>query len=213
MRGAKVALIAGLTLMAFAIIVTLLRSPLSVAGTNKPSGAANEPIASTVRGATYCQGSEGLPAGTSAIRIWLDDSAGPRVKVVVSSGGHLVTSGQRGSDWIGGSVTIPVAPLNHAVSDATVCVSFPLRDGTVLVQGRKTSAASAAHDGSTRLDGKIWVDYLRPGNRSWASMAEEVARRMGLGRAPAGTWIVLLLLLLVALVCVLATRTILREAP
>jgi hypothetical protein len=213
MRGVRIVLVAGLTLVAIAIVLTLLQAPMSVAGTNKMPGKQEEPIASTEGSATYCQAGETLPHGSSALRIWLDAASGPRVSVVVSSGGHPITSGERGSDWIGGSVTIPVKPLSRTVSGVTVCVSFRLQDETVIAQGNAAPAAIAAHDGRKALGGRIWIEYLRPGTRSWASLAPEVMRHMGFGRAAAGTWIVYLALLLLAAVAALASRLVLRELP
>jgi hypothetical protein len=210
MRSVKVALAAGLALLALAVGLTLLQSPLSVAASNKVPG--NETaIWQTHQGATYCQAHESLPSGVSAIRIWLVAAAGPRVSVVVSSHGHVLTSGSRPSIWVGGSVTVPVKPLPRAVSDVTVCTSFRLGDETIDVQGSVTSAAVAAYDGRTRLYGRMGIEFLRPDKRSWASQALEVARRMGLGRAAAGTWIVLLALALLASIVALVSRMILRE--
>jgi len=213
MRAVKIALAAGLSLLAIALAFTLTRSPASVAGTNRPAERAEEPIAATTHNTTYCQGGEQLPRGTSALRIWLDASAGPRVEVVVSAAGRQIDRGERGSGWIGGSVTVPVRPLGRPVSDATVCASVSLRDETVLAQGNATPASVAARDGSHALAGRIWIEYLRPGTRSWASLASEVARHMGFGRAGAGTWIVFLALALLAAVAVLASRLLLEELP
>ena len=116
MRSVKVALAAGLTLLALAIGLTLLGSPMSVARANRPAGQPEEPVASTTQSAHYCEAGEVLPSGTSALRIWLEAAAGPRVNVAVYSNGRLVTDGHRGSDWIGGSVTVPVRPLSRTVS-------------------------------------------------------------------------------------------------
>jgi len=210
MRSVRVALAAGLALLAIAIGLTLLQSPLSVAAGSRL--AANETaIWQTTRGATYCQSHESLPRGVSAIRIWLDAASGPRVSVVVSSRGRVLTSGSRPSIWIGGSVTVPVRPLPRPVSDVTVCVSFQLDDETIVVQGNITPASVAAYEGPVALHGRMAIEFLRPDTRSWASQALEVARRMGLGRAGAGTWIVLVALALLASVVVLASRVILRE--
>ena len=78
-------------------------------------------------------------------------------------------------------------------------------------QGMPTPAAAAAHDGRRSLGGRLIIDYLRPGTSSWLSLAGEVAHRMGLGRAAAGTWIVFLALALLAAAIVLASRLLLRE--
>lgn len=210
MRSVRVALVAGFTLLGVALLLTLLGSPMTVAATNKaPSGEA--PIGSTSSGATYCQARETLPNRTTAIRIWLDAAAGPRVRAVVYFGGRAIAGGTRGSDWIGGSVTIPVKPLARTVSATTVCVSFQLRDETIVIQGMPSAAVVAAHDGRRPLAGRMAIEYLRPGTRSWLSLATEVARRMGLGRAPGGTWIVLLALALFGTAVTLASRLLLQE--
>jgi hypothetical protein len=206
----KIALGAGFTLLAVALFLTLLGSPLSVASTNKVRGA-EAPLAETTHGASYCQSGEVLPSGTSAIRVWIDAAAGPRVRVVVSQHGRTVASGTRGSNWIGSSVTVPLAPLARTVAGTTVCVSFPLHDEAVIAQGRASAPAVAAREGSKPLAGRIWIDYLRPGTRSWLSIAGEVARRMGLGRAGAGTWVALAALALMACALALASRLALKE--
>jgi hypothetical protein len=201
MRSVKVALVAGLALLTVAIGLTLLGSPLSVAGSNRPPGQPEEPLDTTTSPSnSYCQSHELLPRGTSAIRIWLEAAAGPRVSVAVYSGGRLVTAGRRGSDWIGGSVTVPVRQLAHAVSNATVCVAFALHDETVVVQGSTSPQ-------------RMWIEYMRPGTRSWASLAGEVVRHMGLGRSPGGDWIVFLALALLVAIAALVSRVLVRELP
>jgi len=213
MRAVKTALLAGLALLVIALVLTLLGSPMSVARMNRAPGQSEELVTSTNQSANYCQAHEVLPRGTSAIRIWIDAAAGPRVRVVVSSDGRPIISGERGSGWVGGSVTVPVKPLPRAVSGATVCVSFRLKDETIIVQGEHAPATTAARSGQEALSGRIWIEYLRPGTRSWASLAPEVARHMGFGRAAAGTWIVFLALALLAAVVVLASNLVLRELP
>jgi hypothetical protein len=210
MRSVKIALAAGLTLLAIGIGLTLLHSPMSVAHANGVPLEEDE-IATTNKSATYCQAHELLPGGTSAIRISLNAFTGPRVRLVVTSGGQSITGGERGSGWTSRVVTVPVKPLPRTVSGVTVCVSFRLRDETISVFGRTTPRATAAHDGRQTLRGRIWIEYLRPGERSWASLVPSIARRMGLGRAAAGTWIVLLALALLAAVAVLASSLVLEE--
>jgi hypothetical protein len=211
MRGVPVALAAGLGLLAVALALTLLHSPASVAGTNRPLGQPEQPIASTTRSTGYCQAGEVLPQGTSAIRVWLDAAYGPRMSLTVSAGGHALTRGERGSGWTGGSVTIPVKPLARTVADADVCVSFHLKDETIIMQGNDASPASAAHEGPRALSGRFWIEYLRPGTRSWASLVASTMQRMGLGRAFAGTWIAFVALALLALLGVLASMLVVEE--
>jgi hypothetical protein len=52
---------------------------------------------------------------------------------------------------------------------------------------------------------------LRPGTKSWWSMASSIAYHMGLGHAPSGTWIVFLLIVLVLGVVFIVVRLTLEE--
>jgi hypothetical protein len=202
----KIALFAGLALLAAAIGLTVSQSPASVAASNRTPGSV-EPLWSTTTGATVCQGEETLPHGTTAIRVWLDAAAGPRVRLVVYSAGREIARGTRGSNWIGGSVTVPVRPLARTVAGVTVCTSFSLRDETVSAQGNATPPAIAAREGQGHpLAGRVWIEYLRPGRRSWASLAPEVITHMGFGRGIEGDWIAYVTLVLVAAVAALSSR-------
>jgi hypothetical protein len=196
MRRVRIALAAGLTLLAIAIGLTLAHAPMTVARSNRPSGQPEEPIATSRESSSFCQAGETLPRGTSALRIWLDAVYGPQVAVEVSAEGRRIAAGTHGSGWVGGSVTVPVPALARTVSGARVCVSFRAQDETVTVQGNS---------------GRMWIEYLRPGSRSWASLVAPTARRMGLGRAGTGIWVVFVALALLATVIVLASRLLLRE--
>ncbi len=208
MRGVRIALAAGLALTAIAIVLTLLGSPITVAASNKPPSQQEELVASTSRSASYCQAHELLPRATSAIRVWLAAAYGPRVRVTVRSAGRLIAGGESRSGWSGGSVTVPVKPLPRAVSGVTVCASFRLRDETVIVGGSK---ASPAREGRPASAGRMWIEYLRPGAVSWASLVPAVIRHMGFGRAAPGIWVVFLALALVAALAALAASAVLRD--
>jgi hypothetical protein len=209
-QPARIALVAGLALLAVAVGLTLSRSPMSIARTNG-TPLREYRVAETAQGATYCQPHELLPSGTSAIRLSLSAFTGPRVRVVVSSGGSTVTSGTRGSGWTSMVVAVPVKPLPRAVSNATVCASFRTHHETVTVFGMRAPSALATRQGRRTLQGTMTIEYLRPGTRSWASMAPSIARRLGLGRASTGTWIVLLPLALLAVIAAAASKLLLKE--
>ena len=210
MREVKIALAAGLTLLVAGIGVALARSPASVSHT---SGIPTEEarIVAVDHGATFCQSGELLPAGTTAIRLWWFAFTGPRVRVTVYSGGRAVTGGERGSGWTSREVTVPVRPLARPVSGATVCGSFQLRDEHLTVFGQPSSAADAAREGSKRLGGRMVIEYLHPGTRSWASLAPSILSRMGLGRASPGSGIVLLALASLATIVGLSSYLVLRD--
>jgi hypothetical protein len=210
MRSVRIALAAGLTLIVLAIGLVLVHSPASVAHTNGIPGEEHR-IAFTSHSATYCQAQELLPAGTSALRLSLSAFSGPRVRVVVSAAGHPLTSGEQESGWTSRVLTVPVRALPRAVPDATVCVSFSLHDEAVTAFGTPTSHTTAAHDGRRALAGRMWIEYLHPGRRSWASLAPGILNRMRFGRAGAGVLVVSLALVLLVAVAALASRLVLEE--
>jgi hypothetical protein len=212
MRSVAVALAAGLTALVLAIGVTMLHSPMSVARTN---GVATEEhrIDMTRHDASYCQANELLPQGTSALRLSFSALTGPRIHVVVTAGGRQTTSGERSSAWTSRVVTVPVKPLPRTVANVTVCASFRLKDESVTVFGEPTPPASAARDGRRHLMGRFFIEYLRPGRRSWASLASSTVAHMGLGRAAAGAGIVLLAIALLVAIAAIASRLVLEELP
>ncbi|HSZ13737.1 MAG TPA: hypothetical protein VK790_06855 [Solirubrobacteraceae bacterium] len=212
MGTVRVALAAGLTLLALAIGLTLLRAPMVVARKNGIP-LKEERIGEIGKGGaySYCQAGELLPKGTSAIRLALGANTGPSVTVRVDAAGRALTSGTGSSGWTGRVVTVPLKPLPRAVPGTTICASFRLKYERMIVFGAATRPAIAAHDGADALSGRIWIEYLRPGSSSWASLVPSVARRMGLGRSPAGTWNALVALELLAAVVIAASALLLVE--
>lgn len=209
---------------ALVICIGLSRSPPVVARTN------GVPIEGTVKAMTSageaCQDHEVLPSGTTAIRVSLEALLGPRVRVRVARGGELLASGERSSGWTRQNVTITVPPLRRAVSQASVCFSLAPKDETVdLVGGRSSDAlVTSGGAGPGGPPGSIYlpqiarpaaaairIEYLRPGARTWWSLALEVARRMGLGRAPSGTWIALATMVAMATVVAIVSWLLVRS--
>jgi hypothetical protein len=211
MRSVTLALVLGLALLGAALGLTLARSPMVVAASDGVPATAQTLIAATSEGARYCQSHELLPQGTAAVRVSLVAPLGPRVDVVVSSRGHAVTSGETGPGWTGETVTVPLRPLPRAVAPTTVCVSFRLPDERLYLLGQTTSAVLAARGGLGALPGRMRLEYMRPGPRSWASLIPSVIRRMSFGRATSGTWIVFLALALAAAVAILTVRLVRTE--
>jgi hypothetical protein len=205
-------LVAGLALMAVALGVTLTRSPPVVVGGDFTP--LNRQILETTRSERACQADETLPRGTSAIRLSLYTPFGPRVTVKVFLGGRLLTSGVRGSGWNGESPTVSVRPMSPGASHVKVCFALGRTDGDVFLFGnRARPAEDAVGEGGRPLGGRMRIEYLRSGNRTWLSQVLSVARRMGLGRWPTGTWIALFVFgLMVAIVGGAAWLT-LRELP
>ncbi len=212
MRRTTVALVAGLALVAIAIAVTLSGSPLVVAHTN---GVAADYLIGESKGENVaCQSGELLPAGITAIRFHFESDAGPRVSVSAWSGGRLLSSGAAPSGWTGEAVTVPLTPLAHAVANARVCFVLGPSAEDVAVTGTQTSAAVSARGGNGEaLAGRFRVEYEQAAHGSWWSIAKTVARHLGLGREPAGTWIALLLIALMGGSVLGASWLLLRELP
>jgi hypothetical protein len=211
MRGARVALAAGLVLLAIAVGIVLAHSPETLARSNALHPL-NLRLTSVPGSGSACQSNELIPAETTAIGVSLNASDGPRVTVTVLSGKTVVAHGKSASGWLGRLVTIPVAPLGHAVQHATVCVAFSGADERVRFLGVRTPARAAARSHGRALPGRLTIEYLRRGSSSWWSLALPVARRLGLGRAWAGTWIALLVAALMASAIAIASWLTARRA-
>jgi hypothetical protein len=190
MREVRIALAGGLALMALALVLTLSGSPTTVAPTHPIPIDAE--LGTTDHGSRVCQSDETVPRGTTALRFSLKALIGPRISVTAAARGRLVTSGDRNAGWTAGSVTVPVRRVTRTVAHAKVCLAFALSEETVEMAGGRTSRARAAvTNGGQVLPGRIKIEYLLRGDRSWWSLALATARRLGLGRAWAGTWVAL----------------------
>jgi hypothetical protein len=200
--------VAGLTLVVIAIGVTLSRAPLSVAGTN--SIPAKLAVGHTWGNAHSCQRGGTLPQGTSVIRVSLSADVGPKVSLSVFSGSRLLTKGERGAGWgEEETVSVPVRRVSHPVRNAFICTTVGPSIAHLQINGTPRQATSSPTLGLR--DVLLRMEYLRPGRKSWWSLASSVAYHMGLGHAARGTWIVFLMLALMLAVVILASRLALRE--
>lgn len=202
----------GLTLIAAALIVVVLQSPDEVISSNST-------IVTTELGlfrehTVVCQEAERIPAAAAAVRVSLGAVAhpGPAVFVSFSDKGHIVATGHRASGWLGDSLALPLTRRVTTLSDTTICLTRGPATLPVELAGDVAPSASAATVNGKALPGRLRVEYLRRGQRSWLSLAEHVARRLGLGRSPAGTWIVLPLLAMMAAAITLGVWLLMREA-
>lgn len=205
----KLLLALGLAAIALAALATLARSPLTLAGGN------GVPLALQLRetrsDARACQGQETVPAGTTALRLGLFSLLGSRIAVRVLAGSRVVTVGERAPGWDGTYVVVPVRRVAHTVLGATVCISLSTVDSRVALLGVRTAASVAARDSGGPLPGRMGIEYLRPGQQRWWSLAGTIAERLGFGHALTGAWDVVLASLLAASVLVLSSVLIVRE--
>jgi len=200
----------GIVLLALVVALTLTHAPPRVVATNAPGGVGGE-LATLIEPGELCQGHEALPAGASAMRLSVGAYVGSPVRVTVSSDSRLLTRGSRGATWTGRSVTVPVTPLSRPVSNARVCIDIARASELLFIAGAPAANGAGATLGGQQLEGKVVVEYLASGRGSWWSRIGSVAGHMALGRAFTGTWIVWLVVLLMATVGVLALRLALRE--
>jgi hypothetical protein len=210
MRSVRVALAVGLALTAAVVGVAMSRSRLTVAGTN---GVPFElPFESVPGGSSGCQESGTMPQGTTAIRVSFGANMGPKVSLKVLSGSAVITHGERHAGWgFAKSVTVPVKRVSRTVPHARVCITFGPDQEPVEIYGTYGRIAIIA--GAESEAALYRVEYLRPGQRSWWSLASSVAHHMGLGRAGSGTWIVFFVIALMITITILMSRLILREMP
>lgn len=205
----KIAFAIGLAFTAVAVSLTLLHSPETVAYTNgiQPTAV----LGATTKNAGACQADETLPADTSAIRLQIEATTGPRVTVEVFDGAHLITRGTKGTAWYGSAVTVPVKPLNRTSEHARVCFQVDDLTGLISLYGAPTIPADAANANGQPLPGRLRVVYLQPSGESWWSLAGGVIHHMGLGRAASGTWIVFPIAALTAAAIAVAFWALARE--
>jgi hypothetical protein len=204
----KLVLAAGLVAAVIGNFASLLHAPRLVVATNGVQAMTKLTLASD--GERICQAGETLPSGTSAIDLTLEAVTGPLVNVEVLAGRALITSGTRGTAWYGTEVTVPVKPLRHGYSHATVCFRLHDLTGVVPVRGQNTAPKLAATASASTLPGRFGVSYLRNGNSSWLAQAGSVITHVGFGRAASGSWIVFpivaLMLAAIAFGCYLIVR-------
>jgi hypothetical protein len=209
-RIVKVTLALGVAILIAVCAYVLTRSPPQVLGADAKPSVFLDSFYGTSEG---CQSDETLPAGTSAVRLSILAYVGAPIHVAVYSGTHVLTTGSRGPNWTGTSVTVPIAALRRGVSDATLCFAVAPNRETLFILGSPVATPAQGLRESTGqyLAGRLAVEYLAPGQGSWWSRVLTVARHMGLGRAFSGTWIVLLIAAMVAAVGILAGGLAIRE--
>ncbi|HST55848.1 MAG TPA: DUF2142 domain-containing protein [Solirubrobacteraceae bacterium] len=208
----RIAVGVGLALIVAGVGLALSRAPTTVLHSNSIP---NENLLTNVTAdqTEICQTGELLPRGATAIRFSLLGIIAPSIAVSVtdgSAGSRLLTSGKLNAGWMaGGGETVPLKPLSRSFSNATICLTFgELTGESLTVLGQPASSASAVIDNTgagafVPLGGRLRMDYLQPGQRSWGSLAATVLRRIGVGRAWDGAWTAILVLASIAAVIVL----------
>jgi hypothetical protein len=208
-RSVVMSLAAGLTLTGIALVATLARAPLATIGANPIP--AKEFIEVEEKGKlSNCQPAGKIPSGTTAIRIGIEGlDYSPALTVKVLQGSRILREGHQPAGGVSApTVTVPVGRFSHAVSGASICPTV----GPALEPVRYYGMPARSNAQGNQLQtAALHVEYLRPSGKPWWSSLSSIAYRMGLGRAPSGTWVAFLALLLAIATIVVVCRLMLEE--
>jgi hypothetical protein len=201
----RLALVGGFTLLAVTLAVVLTHSPLTIGGTNGVP--ANFAVTFISRPEVDCQAGGTVPRGTEAIRVSLSANTGPKVILKVFSGSTLVSQGERSAGWgVDETVTVPVRRVPQTIDNARICTSIGPPVEPLQINGTRVRTSTGARQILLRME------YLRPGRRSWLSLASSTASDMGFDHAPGGAWVAYLVIAAMLAATVLCARLLLREA-
>jgi len=201
----------GLVVIVATLVAVLLGTPNEVIATNSVTVA--QELGFFHEHTRVCQGGERLPASTTALRVSLGAIAhpGPAVAVTISHVGVLAATGHRNGGWVSSSLTLPLEPRIATPTEATVCLRRGAGGMPVEIAGNTAPSGTAATVNGRPLPGRMRIEYLTHGDRSWLSLVKRVSRRMGLVRTPSGGWIVIPLVLLMAIAAGLGAWLLMRE--
>lgn len=199
----------GFVLIVAVLIGILAHAPAKILSTNyvRVTG----PLGFFHEHTTVCQANEHVPASTEAIRMSLIAYLGSAVSLTVSHEGQIVASGHHGAGWVSASLTLRLRTPVAKALDAQICLTRDPGYLPVELAGDTAPRTLAATVDGAPLPGRMRIEYLGRGDRSWLSLAKQVARRLGLGHAPSGTWIVLPLAALMLTAVTLGAWLLLRE--
>jgi hypothetical protein len=197
-----------LTLLAIALGLALSRSPQEVATANS-SGALTKLIYGVA--GRLCRANELLPRGTTAIRFATEGLVGPRLTLTAATDERVISTGALEAGWSGKTATVPIEPLDRTVSHVTLCLTVPTAYTVQKIVGVKAPASQATDWDGRALAIRMRTEFLKPAHDSWWSLASAIARRMALGHAWSGLWIVPFLVAAMLTSLFVGSRLILRE--
>jgi hypothetical protein len=193
----RVVLAAGVALVAGLLAFLLLGQGERRAGSNYVPEFGP---AVTLSGAGHhCEQDQVIPADTGALNLLIGTYGRPTPAIRVTAraaDNRLVTSGTLPAGRHQGRLLVPVTPVRNTVNHATVCLQIGSGGPTVLYgRGRR-----------------IRVAWMREGSESRLAMLPTIAHRFGLAKLnPFGSWLLLLVALVLAVTWAIALRTVLRE--
>jgi hypothetical protein len=193
----KVVLGAGLATIAGLLLVLLLdQDPRRSGGNYVPEWG---PSVQLSGGRPHCEPGQLIPGDTGALNLAIGTYGRPtpRLDVTVRGpDGTLVTRGTMPAGQREGRLLVPVKRVPHTVQPDTVCIKASPGGRTVLY-GR---------------GGRVRLAWMRPGTESRLAMLPTIAHRLGLAKLnPFGSWLLLVLALVLAATWAIALRLVVRE--
>jgi hypothetical protein len=200
-----------LALASAAAVILLQRSPRR-SGANLTSNRGF--VIPVPGGQQLCEPGELVPADTGAIR--LTARAGglpaPALGVDIRGPAGRIVSGRLGVGWRAGAIGIRVTRVASTVA-ATVCVTN-LGSKQVDFGGSTPDSASVIQIAGRPFDGRLRIEYLRPGNESWLHLVPTLAHRFSLAKSDVlRHWAAIAAVVLALLAIALALWAVLGEEP
>lgn len=190
-RGALAALLLLGAALAGGMLATFERDATVRTGTNGTK--ARTVVSGVAAGGRVCQGEELLPAGTTAIRLYVlaQLSPGPPLRVELRRRGRVLVRTTAATDAGSYFVTARIPRTTRDVADVTLCYAVGAGAGLVAVFGDVAPPGT----GVATIDGRstqaaIPIDYLRGETSSWWPHLSTVMHRLGLGKGDwGGAWV------------------------
>jgi hypothetical protein len=208
---ARIVVALGLIAIAIAAAAILSQRSQRRSGTNLTADVGY--VLTLPAGQQLCEPGELIPGDTGALRLQASAGAlpGPEVAFTVSDARGPLSSGVLKPGWRGGTVTIPLTRVRSTAPGTMICLvnhgarpislggSVPDADFYVVLNGKP-------------LNGRMRIEYMRPGSESWFSLLPTLAHRFSLAKADAVRhWAAVAAIVLMLLAIVVALRTVLKQ--
>jgi hypothetical protein len=182
-RRRSLTLALGVALLAVGLLLAMSQAAKQRTATNNVPALLG--IGSAGGAETICQRPESIPSGTGGLRVALHGSSAPRLAMTISDGEGVRASGGAGARWDGASaVIVPLTTTLREDVTGSVCIRL-LADESARyrLRGVLTSPSVSATRDGRHLRGRLHLEFLAGGERSWWSFAPTVVHRMSLGHA------------------------------
>jgi hypothetical protein len=209
---AAIVLVVGMLAIATAATVILLQRSPRRSGANLTSNRGF--VIPVTGGQQLCEPAELVPADTGAIRLTARAAGlpAPALGVDIRGPAGRIASGRLDGGWRPGAIGIRVTRTASTVA-ATVCVTN-LGLNQVDFGGSTPDSAYVIQIGGRPFDGRLRIEYLRPGSESWLGLAPTLVHRFSLAKSDAlRHWAAIAASVLVLLSIALALWAVLGVEP